>query len=95
MANIEFKNWRKTLLQASRIEPLRLGMTQEDLRAVFGEPDDMSSDSIKGRPLIFKYDDIEFHFDDRYGHKLFLIFSENEDNGVKLNIMRGRAAKNT
>jgi hypothetical protein len=39
-----------------------------------------------GRPLIFKYADIEFHFDHRRDHRLFLIHSEGPDLEVQVDI---------
>lgn len=76
MRNSLFKQWKDKLLLSGNIEPLWFGMSQEELKRVLGQPDDMSSEVVKGNHLIFKYADIEFHFDERFGHKLFLVFSE-------------------
>lgn len=45
-------------------------MKQEELIAALGPPDDESTFRMKGKPLILKYADVEFHFDDKNYHRL-------------------------
>jgi hypothetical protein len=66
--------------------PLCLGCTQEDIKAAFGTPDHVSTQMKNGRPSIFKYEDIEFHFDHRHGHRLWLIYSEAPDGTPRINV---------
>lgn len=80
MANKKFIKWRDKILETKDISPLWFGMTQEHVISEFGKPDATSSEIRNGRPLIFKYHDIEFHFDERYSHTLFLVFSEETEN---------------
>ena len=53
-------------------------MSQEAVIEILGQPDDISTMKISGKPLILKYHDIELHFDERYGNNLFLIYSDYE-----------------
>ena len=74
---MQMKQWREKLL-ASKYEeifPLELGMTQAEVTAVFGNPDDISTETP---PLIFKYGSIELHFDKQDSYKLFLVYSDED-----------------
>ena len=72
----KFHIWRDTLIQTKAIAPLRFGMPQEEVAAALGRPDAVSTMEWDGRPLILKYADIEFHFDERRHRGLFLIYSD-------------------
>jgi hypothetical protein len=74
-----FSKWRDELLKSGSIAPLALGATQEEITATFGAPDRSSAEKKNGKPVTFKYADIEFHFDHQSGHRLFLIYGERED----------------
>lgn len=84
MADERFTVWRERILREKIIDPLRMGMSQEEVMATFGPPDEVTTEK-KGRPLIFKYEDIEFHFDPTRGHALWLVYSD-EGGRVKLSI---------
>lgn len=72
----KFIQWRDKIFETKDISPLWFGMTQEEVISEFGEPDTTSNEIRNGCPLIFKYHDIEFHFDERHNYTLFLVFSE-------------------
>lgn len=77
MPSREFKDWWREFRVTGDICPVRLGMTRDELKAIFGEPDDVSTMSRKQRvPAIWKYDDLEFHFEHEPDGKLWLIYSE-------------------
>ncbi|MBS0632850.1 MAG: hypothetical protein JSS11_13120 [Verrucomicrobia bacterium] len=78
-----FEKCRDELLRSGSITPLSLGTSQDDIVAIFGTPD-QTSEKKKGRPAIFKYLDIEFHFNPKQGHRLWLIYSENEDSSSRI-----------
>lgn len=80
MATDKFMKWRKIVFETKDISPLRFGMTQEEVMKEFGKPDTTSTEIRNGRPLIFKYHDIEFHFDERENHTLFLVYSDETEN---------------
>jgi hypothetical protein len=68
--------------------PVRLGMSRDALRRLFGEPDDTSTGSRKHpSPAIWKYSNLEFHFGPRADDFLSLIYLE-QDEVVKLSIGR-------
>ncbi len=73
-----FNIWRDHIIKTKDISPLKFGMPQEAVIEILGQPDDISTMKISGKPLILKYHDIELHFDERYGNNLFLIYSDYE-----------------
>jgi len=79
----KFTQWRKEVFRTKykSIYPVKFGMTQEEIIAEFGQPTDVSTEK---RPLIFKYADIEFHFDRRNDYRLYLVYS---DEKIELSIM--------
>ena len=81
-------------MRSGPISPLRLGMKQEEVISAFGEPDDVSTMKKKGKPLILKYGDVEFHFDHQNEHRLCLIYGETEDGSqVRLSITKESGRK--
>lgn len=44
------------------ISKVRLGMTREKIKALFGEPDDIANGTRKYPEPVYKYGDIEFGF---------------------------------
>lgn len=55
-------------------------MTRAELKAVLGEPDDVGMPSRRWRtPPIFKYADVEFHFENGPQGRLMLIYQERDD----------------
>jgi hypothetical protein len=90
MASVEFERWRERLSSAGDIGPIRLGMSRERVRAVFGEPDDIGGTSRKRRqPSIWVYGGVEFHFDLALD-ELFLIYRDTADGVVEISISRPR-----
>lgn len=62
---------RNQILQNSRdISPLKFGMSRDEIIEIFGNPDEISTMRSDGKPLIFKYHDIELHFDGQAHHGL-------------------------
>ena len=80
MASAEFKTWWESFRVTGDICPVRLGMTRDDLRAILGEPDDVGGTSRKyPNPAIWKYGELEFHFEQGQDGTLWLIYSEVND----------------
>ena len=73
-----FSIWRDKAIKYQDITPLKFGMSQEAVTVAFGEPDTVSTMKAGGRPLILKYQDIEFHFEERTRRGLYLIYSDCE-----------------
>ena len=74
-----FDIWRNQVLRNPRdISPLKFGMTQEEVMEIFGKPDAVSTMKSDGKPLIFKYHNIELHFDRKAPHGLYLVYSDDE-----------------
>jgi hypothetical protein len=63
MPSDAFKSWWKKFGETEDICPVRLDYTRENIRALFGEPDEMGGTSRKHKtPAIWKYGELEFHF---------------------------------
>jgi hypothetical protein len=59
-----------------------LGATREELRRLLGEPTDTSVPSRREREAsIWKYGEIEYHFDD--DGRVFLIYAEDESHNPR------------
>jgi hypothetical protein len=56
--------------------PLSLGANREEVKSAFGVPPTWSTESACERAAIWKYGDIEFHFDN---DRLWLIFADDFD----------------
>jgi hypothetical protein len=55
-------------------------MTRDELKAILGEPDDVGGTSRRyPKPAIWKYDELEFHFEQEPDGRLWLISSEVDD----------------
>ena len=62
------------------VSQLRLGMTREEVVAVIGEPDDTGGTSRKYKtPCIYKYGDVEVHFELWKTGGLTLVYKEDQD----------------
>jgi len=72
---MKITEWRDDLFSKTykEISPLEFGMTYSDITSIFGEPDDTSTENP---PLIYKYLDIELHFNKQDSYKLFLVYSD-------------------
>ncbi len=83
---MDFQDWKNRLGQLGHISPVELGMTQQGLLQLFGEPDDWGSYNRKQKASqIVKYQDIEFHFDLVRGELLlWLIYSDDPLGVVKI-----------
>jgi hypothetical protein len=89
MASREFQAWYEKFASSGDICPIRLGMSRDQLRAAFGEPDDVGATSRKRRePAIWVYGGLEFHFDHTAGDELFLIHRDTPDGVVEISISR-------
>ena len=62
-------------------EAIGLGATREELRQLLGEPDDVSTDRIRGEPVIFKYGRIEYYFGDE--GRVYLICTEDDEGNAR------------
>jgi len=86
MTSPEFLNWWDRFKVTGDICPLHLGMSRDELRKLFGDPEDTSTGSRKHpTPAIWKYGDLEFHFDRASEGRLCLIYMERDD-VVKISI---------
>lgn len=74
----QFEAWWQEYERTGKLGVVHLGMTCEDLRQLFGEPDDTAK-GFRKRPLsgIWKYGEIEFHFG--FEGELWLIYTEAPD----------------
>ena len=80
METEKFIKWREKVFRTKDMYPIKLDMTQNEIIAILGQPDAVSTTVKNGLPVIFKYHDIEFHFDAQKNHTLFLVYSdETED----------------
>jgi len=80
MPSPEFQTWWTTFRRTGDICPLALGMTRAELKAALGEPDDVGGTSRRWRtPAIYRYADVEFHFDQGPQGTLALIYQERGD----------------
>jgi len=70
--------WRNKLFSKpyKAITPLEFGMTHSEVIAVLGEPDKVSEENP---PLIYKYSDVELHFNSIDDYKLFLVYSDESE----------------
>jgi hypothetical protein len=73
-----FEMWWSEYQRTASLGTVHLGVSREDLRALWGEPDAASS-GFRHQPNmgIWRFGPAEFHFD-ASGH-LFLIYTEDED----------------
>jgi hypothetical protein len=73
-----FETWWRGYECTGSIIPIQLGMTRDEIKTFFGEPDNTAR-GWRRRPLmgIWKFGQIEFHFD--AGGRLYLIYTETED----------------
>ena len=77
MPSAQYRTWWETFQTTGDICPIRLGITRDELKAILGEPDDLGGTSRKQvTPLIWKYDELEFHFGHGSDGLLWLIYSE-------------------
>ena len=77
MASREFQEWYQKFASSGDICPIRLGMSRDQLLAVWGEPDEVGATSRRlGKPAIWVYGRVEFHFDHTAGDELFLIYRD-------------------
>ncbi len=89
MATIAFESWWRRFRATGDISPVRLGQTREDIRALFGEPDDKGGFVRRCRlPCIWKYQELEFHFEPDTKGELVLIYSETPEGIVDVSIPR-------
>jgi len=89
MPSAAFKSWWKIFRATGEISPVRLGLTREKIKALFGEPDAVGGTSRKYRtPSVWKYGELEFHFDSRSTDVLWLIYSETPEGHVDVSISR-------
>ncbi len=67
---------------------MRLGISRRELQIALGDPDDVGGTSRRHpRPAIWRYEQVEFHFDD--DDALRLIYAEGPDGVVALAIGQG------
>ena len=92
MASVAFQQWYERFISSGDICLIPLGMSRDDLRAAFGEPDDVGGTSRKHRvPAIWVYGGLEFHFDTA-GGELCLIYQDTADGFVETSIGRRQNA---
>jgi hypothetical protein len=77
MSSSGFQSWWESFRVTGDICPVRLGMTRDELKAILGEPDNVGGTTRKHpTPAIWKYNDVEFHFELGSHGKLWLIYRE-------------------
>lgn len=59
------------------LSKIKIGMTRAEVKAVLGEPDAVNIGSRKyPKPTVFKYEEIEFHFEYPEDGRLVLVYTE-------------------
>ena len=76
MSSPACQKWLEHFTKTGQISPIALGMSRGQLRAFLGEPDDHAAYSTVDDASIWKYDELEFHFDGGADGTLNLIFME-------------------
>ena len=77
MSNDLFDKWFNHFSQTGQISPISLGQTRDEVKAILGEPHDVSAPHKKTKQsAIWVYGDLEFHFGNKQMDALSLIFSE-------------------
>jgi hypothetical protein len=73
-----FKDWWRDYERTGSISPVQLGMTRDDIRKFFGDPDNTAR-GWRRRPRmgIWKFGQIEFHFGT--DGRLYQIYTERAD----------------
>lgn len=73
-----FQRWYDRFAESGDLGTVRLGVTRDDLRGWFGEPDDTAR-GFQRQPLsgIWRYGIVEFHFSN--AGELFLVYTEQPD----------------
>ena len=67
------------LEQAKEItSKVSIGMRKNQVVDILGEPDDISIYK-RNRPFVYKYKDVELHFDKGENPKLWMIYAEDEN----------------
>jgi hypothetical protein len=89
MASAEYKKWRERFDSTGRIDPLELGQTRKEIEDFLGTPDDTSVPPRNKRlPQIFKYEEMELHFENGIEGGLHLIFEHSKDGYVSTSIKK-------
>lgn len=72
-----FETWWSEYQRSSVLSPVALGMTRDDIRSIFGEPDAVAR-GLRRRPQtgIWRFGAIEFHFGT--DGRLYLVYTEDE-----------------
>ena len=92
MASVAFEDWHRKFSATGDICPIRLGITRDQLRTAFGEPDKVGGTSRRRRtPAIWVYGGLEFHFDHTAGDELCLIYRDSAEGVVETCIARRQA----
>lgn len=74
MAGVDVERFLRT----GAFGPIRLGLTEDEVRALLGDPDATGGTSRRQRtPKIWKYGDVELHFDDQ--RRVQLVFFDDFD----------------
>ena len=80
MASRTFEQWWDRFVQTGDICPLKLGQERREVEALFGRPDDFSTDAPDpGTAAVWKYNDLELHFGDEQENRLTLIYMDSAD----------------
>lgn len=70
---------------------VKLGMTREEVKAALGEPTDISIGSRKyPRPCVWKYGDIELHFEYPIDGGLWMVYTETDDGQIPHVLLGGK-----
>ena len=88
---VQFDEWLYQFRERGWIQPLRFGMTREQLVAELGEPDDYAQGWRKAKaPMILKYGLVEFHFGPAETDRLLMIYSDTPEGRVELSLRQGK-----
>lgn len=76
----KFIKWKNKVPKTKSIYPARLGTRANRIISEFGEPEEILKTGKEGQPLVFRYQEIEFHYDEEDDNKLFLVCSREDEN---------------
>lgn len=84
----DFQVWWDRFRTTGNIAPIEWGFSREQVRAILGQPDDVSV-AKKGRaPAIQEYGRLEFHFRNRWEDPLALMFMDTPEGTARVSITR-------
>ena len=87
MPKSKFINWYIQFEASNDVAKDIFGLTREELIEYLDVPDTVGATSRKRKtPEIYKYDELEFHFDDQEDGRVWLIYQDDLDGNVVVSL---------